>query len=212
MTPWKQKNLFDPTQHWFETYGYEIYANVKFYGRRLDFVAIKDRSDGRGKHVVMAAMNRVLTEQLAETASASSYVADQSYAVISSGPSSKLKDRVQWCKDNRVSIIRITNGKMDMLHICGPSPKEPVLRQRLFEVLSNCKKGGVAGAVYANGKGPAVRCLNRVREYRAMYPDATWDKMWQKLPNHYANPHSMAAALRYIERQLEGEDDEHTGV
>jgi len=67
------------------------------------------------------------------------------------------------------------------------------------ERLDMTEPGGIAGKPTLKGEGPAQECYERVQKFKQAQPKATWKEVFENVGNHYANPRSMAGAMRMVE-------------
>ena len=174
---------------WLESSGYQVWQEVpvRYYPATIDIVAW--RSDDT--YPMLIELKRSLNEKVLMQAAQRRYLSDSVWCATFSKKPRNLPLAKRW----GLGILSVSESGVAVL--CEPSfggrmPRLDLWRERL------CLDAARANHAEAGSPSPApaALCEERVLQYRAENPDATWRETYDAVPNHYASPQSMAGAMR----------------
>lgn len=173
---------------WLESLGCDVYTEVPHYGRAIDVVGVCWPTE----RVIAVEMKTSLTHGVIRQASRVQVQTPWAYAAVASKPKAS-------------GILRASQLGIGVLQVCGGSCRvllepqvgkcKPFAPQKLIDLLRQLPKGGVGGKPCLKGEGPAQDVDRAIAEYRAEHPKATWQEVFENVPNHYAHARSMAGAM-----------------
>ena len=179
-----------PVSDWLSGMGYTVYAEVALYDRNIDLVgkcddilvAVELKTSFTKRLVGQAAVNQVLTPWV--------------YAAVATQPKSS---SVETCRKFGLGLLRVADGGVEVILDPWPTWRgNPGWAART--PWDRMVPGGVGGLPNRAGEGPACDVERRVEAYRGDHPSASWDEMFQAIPNHYANARSMMGSMNSRDR------------
>lgn len=96
-----------------------------------------------------------------------------------------------------VGVIEIREGRIKIVQESEPHLEAqpcPKRHAAMVEALRNriVDESVVAGVPNLKGEGPAQRCQKLIAAYMVEHPDASWQEIFARVPNHYAHHKSMS--------------------
>jgi len=193
----KEVDLSEPVRLWLESRGYEPYAEVQFLYKTPDWLGLH-KEDGTG---IAVEMKRSLTRGVIRQAFTLNLACESVFVAVGTKPR---KAGIEQCRRHGIGVLSVVDGKAQVIMESVRQNNFPVTtwKKKLIERLRLYEPGGEAGNPTLAESGPAQDCYKRVQEYRALYPKATWQEIFNTVANHYANPRSLAGSMtKAVERR-----------
>ena len=186
--PKRETALSAPVCRWLQDRDLTVYCEVPVQGCCIDIVAT-----GPSDLLVAVEMKLSLSWTVLRQAILAQNFADESWCAVPTKPRSLVI-----AKHHGVGILRVSETGVAVVLGADRDAHKPFLgsRKAITDTLSRMEPGGVAGRPSPVNDGPAQQVARLVAPlYRAGVP---WDRIFEKVPNHYANARSMSSVmLRY---------------
>lgn len=174
--------LSNPVQTWLRRRGFKVYVEVPNFFGTVDMVgAINDQ-------VVTVELKLCLNQDVIHQAYRNIPWCHDAWVAVASSP--RLKS-IEKCRRQGIGILLVRPDNVSVL--LGAKRRRP---QRVMS-LRNLTEGGTAGHPTRKGKGPAIECFEKVKDHLAQHPTATWQQIYDNVPNHYVSAKSMGSALSF---------------
>lgn len=183
----KESDLFPPLKKWLNAKGFKVYAEVAipFIGGAVDVVA--DREDMQCAYELKLCFSGKVIEQAQLNQRNFKY----SYIVVpvKINIEDDENEKVGWCYRFGIGIIQIRDNVV-----------KEILPAKLSEMLhpeskridfKGIPEAETAGLKTRKGIGPAIMCLERIKEYVRRNPATNWFDIYENVHNHYANVRSL---------------------
>jgi len=193
----READLFPVVKAWLEEQGFIALAEVPLFYRGAHCI---DVVGYRLHRTVAIELKTGFTAPLARQLGQVILVTPWSYAAAPTKPSKTFHTTA-----HRIGfgILRLTDH-VEVLHKPHISRHHSLIAYRQQQFIDRCtqlvaedvhthKTGGVPQLA---GIGPAQDVARAVAQYRTTHPDATWEELYENIPNHYAHVRSMRGALR----------------
>lgn len=184
----RECELAAPVMEWFRGRGFTAYGEVPWHYRAIDIVGLMESS------AETVEMKLSLTKQVIYQSNLTLAAADRAWCAIASVPR-KLESR-GWL-DN-LGVLRVVSGRVDVIREAPYPFRRPGWQSSLRAACENLEPWGEAGMPTMRGVGPAQAVYNQVQRYREQNPGASWDRIYQDVPNHYSHARSMQGAMRVV--------------
>jgi len=181
-----EKEMFPIVKKWLLSGGFEVYAEVPSHGRDIDVVG-----DRNGSQQVCIEMKRSFTKSLKQQLSYCKFRTPTVYSCTLTMPS---KSNQEWCKIRGIGILVIKDSR-EIEVILSPVDKQPGKKYKWLNLM-NAPKDNIGGAASGKDKHPAVDTYNRIVDFLKQNPGASWDLVFQYVPNHYKHARSMMQSMR----------------
>lgn len=191
------ESLLSPlVSEWLRTHGYTVYAEVPtMLGRTCDLVGRK----GKGE-LIAVELKTSASRQLLKQCSCNQLVARVVYAAVAQRPRPGTLAKFSALG---IGVLFVTATSIEEL--TTPSDKEQVIyvpcADAVNAFLDLDKPSDKAGYPDLAGQGPAQSCEQAIARYRKRHPSATWEQVYQAVPNHYANAKSMAGGMHMLRQR-----------
>ena len=174
--------LSDPVQTWLRRRGFSVYVEVPNFFGTVDMVGATEDT------VVTVELKLCLNQDVVYQAYRNMPWCHAAWVAIASNPKPK---GVEKCRRQGIGILLVCHDKVSvLLEAKSLKPDRTLSLRKLNE-------GGTAGHKTRKGHGPAIKCFNQVKDYLAQHPKATWQEIYDNVPNHYVSAKSMGGALSY---------------
>lgn len=185
--------MFEYVKVWLERQGYKVYGEV--HVRRHDIDVVGENPGAKMNQIAIelkTSFTRRLKTQLMYCKGATYWV----YACTCTMPNKK---NLEWCKEKGIGVLVIKDKLQVVSH---PEEIQGWRGKPHWLNLSNVPEGQVGGAPSGPQKAPAREVYHAIRAHMKANPKATWDEVYQSIPNHYAHARSMMQSMRkYAEFQ-----------
>lgn len=194
----KESQLSDPVTKWLEDQDYTVYVEIPIFNRPVDVLAVSDEK------LVAVSLKLCLTQKVIYQATTASLRTDEAWCGVASNPRTS---GIKRCEEQGIGVLHVTEYGVDeilqphtskQLHDWSPSERA---RQWMLKKLEKYRPGGVGGRPTGKGVGPAQAVYERVQKYRIEHSDATWEEVFENVPNHYAHARSLAGGMRAVEKR-----------
>ncbi len=178
--------------------GWRMVCEVPWRGRYIDAGGTKD-----GDLILMEAKT-CFTFGLRHQLNSLPFYAHFALGVVGSKPRG---DAAVWCAKWGIGLWMVRGIEITELvpmQRQSPTALRPVLS--LVDRIQHIGEGVCGGRPNLKGVGPAQDVQAEIHAYRAEHPNATWNELYEKIPNHYVSAHSMASAMRNNAERLELRD------
>lgn len=182
----KEYKLSDPVREYFEKQGYKVYTEIPIAGSQIDIIAIKN------SFIIAVELKTTLSRQLICQCIRHQKDCNVIYAAVPVNPSSRNIERY---KNNLIGIIKVSD-KVEM--VLEGSEHNLFSEDKHTRMLNYCETilpGGIGGMPTQIGKGPAIECAKRVKNYILDNPGTNWKEIFENVHNHYYTYKSMKSAL-----------------
>lgn len=190
----RESDMTAPLLAWLEERGYVGYCEVPRYGASIDIVGWHRIDDS----LIVVEMKRSLSQTVARQAMLLQPVTWQAYCAVLSKPR---QTGLNLCRRYGLGVLRVHPATEVVSRLLSPcqrfAPGIPAAN-RLRERLKGLEPGGLAGVANLAGHGPAQECERAIESYRADHPSASWQEVYENVPNHYAHARSMQSAMRMV--------------
>lgn len=186
----KEADLYPAVKEWLLAQGCtKVVPEVPINFRSIDVIGVSPAM------VYGVEMKRCLSWKVIYQARNIQVAVDFAYAAVGSKPR---KDRLANASERGIGVLRVHDGKVEVLL----EPRPPVVpsahyRAQVLQKAAHMSGEGVGGVPCLDGVGPARDCKRRVAAYMDGHPNAKWQEIYENVPNHYVNAHSMRGALVY---------------
>lgn len=194
----KEVDLSEPVRLWLESRGYEPYAEIQFLYKTPDWLGLR-KEDGT---TIAVEMKRSLTREVIHQAYTLNLACEFVFVAVGTRPR---KTGVDHCERRGIGVLSVVDGAIQVVleSVTKGNFPSKSWKGELIERLKLCEPGGVAGKPTELESGPAQDCYERVQEYKALHPKATWQEIFDNVANHYASARSMAGSMRAaVKRRL----------
>lgn len=181
--------LSAPVSKLLESHGFKVFTEVPYYRRSIDIVGV--HQDHR--EVIAVELKVSVTTGVINQALKNQSISDHSYVAVAGMPKNTSINR---CEAEGIGLIAVTGSK-EARYILRPKHRELLhyIRRRRIEVaIGQMKSGGTAG-LPCNSMDPKQAMASLVKAFIAKNPGASWQTVWEHVPNDYKHPNSLAAAM-----------------
>jgi hypothetical protein len=196
----KEKELFPPLKKYFNSLGYKVYAEVPYYFRGIDFVAVKE-----GHHIAVE-MKMAFTHKLIWQAHQNrsgfheiciAYPVKQPMIFTNADQywklSEKIRKKVEHCRNWGIGIFQVL-PKGTIFSTMEAESRNP---HRVFDFSQYTESDDdEAGLPYQKGVSAGYYELEAIKAYVRQYPNADWKEIYANVQNHYSSPASLAGSMR----------------
>ena len=184
-----ESQLSNPVRRWLTDRNYTVHTEV--FGHDLAGY-FQERS-------VIVELKTSLTTGVIRQCLRAQTRANYVFAAVSTSPR---KSGLSLASKYGIGVLRVAGGVVAMI-VDATDKSWGESGKNFAKQMVNMKtsEADVGGLPCLEGRGPAQDCLKLVDEYRKSHPSATWREVFADVPNHYANPRSMAGAMS-IKRML----------
>lgn len=189
----KEVDLSEPVKLWLESRGYEPYAEIQFLYKTPDWLGLH-KEDGTA---IAVEMKRSLTRGVIRQAYSLNLACEFVFVAVGTRPR---QSGVDQCAKQGIGVLSVVDGAVQVVLESKPKDRFPVesWKKKLIERLALYEPGGEAGKPTELESGPAQDCYQRVQEYKALHPKATWHEIFENVANHYASPRSLAGSMAKV--------------
>lgn len=197
---YREVQLSEPVRSRFESLGFKIYCEVRFYGRNVDMVGI------RGNEIIAIELKCKLNDKVIEQARSNQLFANKSYIAVDK----TALDKIETCKRFNLGLL------LGALELFPPETNIPVpIGNYRDGILKSCELSkyygrDVAGLPNQKDIGHAVSVNDAVIDYKKNHPSADWKELYANIPNHYASAKSMKQSIEKF-RQFKEIKEKHSG-
>jgi hypothetical protein len=180
----RETELSAPICAWLHSRGLTVYCEVPIHGTCVDVMAY-------GPPLVAVELKLSLTRKVIKQAILDQVFADESWCAVPTRPRS-----LEEPKRFGVGVLAV-HDQVEVL--CEPDSVRvgmpfPASRAQVIDTLSKTEPGGVGGKPSPINDGPAQQVARLVAPlYQA---GLSWVEIYKRVPNHYANPRSLAGVMR----------------
>lgn len=189
----REAQMSPMVSRWLADQGLTVYSEVELFSP-IDHVGV----DWATNRIVCVEMKTTCSTGVLRQAMSRQLITSESYVCVPRVP-----------RESSMHVVRkhglglIVNGEVVVQPDASQGRHEiEVYRTRLLERCRRIPVGGIGGLPTLKGEGPAIRCWATVDQFRKQNPKATWQQIWESVPNHYINARSMAGAMRLTEIKL----------
>lgn len=201
----RESDLSRPIMTWLRGRGFTPYAEIP---PPYASASIVDIVGVRGEEIVAVELKRSLTRRVVHQAYTHQLFAHQVWVAVGTRPRKKSK---QAPRQEQIGVLSVRDGVVYVVRHASYRENFPLehYARRMREKLAWREPGGTAGVPCLKGVGPAQDCYDRVQEFKREHPKATWQEIFEKVPNHYASARSMAYSMGVVrdKRPKRGDDD-----
>lgn len=195
---YRESQLSSPVADMLRSMGYTVWSEIPHYATRIDMVGRKD-SDG-GKLLIGVELKTSWSKTLLDQCMIGRLCVDDIYGATYRNPNYKT---IMLFKRYGIGMIVVND---DVAKIVLSSRRDnschiEYLFSKIHNYLDKIPPSDCAGLPCIKGEGPAIDCMERVKEYKKSHPQAKWKEVYQAVPNHYASHLSMAGAMRVVDRK-----------
>lgn len=182
-------HLAQPVMQWLSSRGFTPYGEVGWGCTAIDVVGISDDA------VEAVELKLCLTRHLIRQALRNQLTANRSWCAVNSRPRNFQK-RIRF----GLGLLVVTGDSVEILVEAEARPEITNLRrlQQLRGRRHYREPFGQAGVPTMQGIGVAQAVYDAVVAFRAGNPAATWEEIYEEVPNHYAHARSMQGAMRNV--------------
>lgn len=181
-----EEKLFQPLKDYFNALGYKVYCEVPFFGRSIDFVAIK------GEEQIAVEMKVGLNQDVIRQSYSNIHWWTRSYAAIGTKPMQRGLDT---CEKNGIGVLRVTaEGVLVLLEgKVNENPIQTAWKQR--PDFSKWEEGNESGRPQMKGEGATYAVIDNIKDYLKDHPNADWKEIAANVQHHYSSASSMSSSL-----------------
>jgi len=196
----REAELYPAVKMWLEAAGYAVMAEIPcpYAGASLmDVVGWRE-----GRYPVVVELKTSFTKMLGYQAHHGLIVTPFSYAAAPTKPRDGFLVRA---RRFGFGVLRVNSGvevvqkpRIHTRNSMGGYYYHKKFQAECREYIAGgaAEEETIGGMPNMAGVGPAHTVAQRVNEYREINPQASWQELFERVPNHYANHNSMRGALR----------------
>lgn len=181
----RERDMFPIAAAYFESLGYQCWAEVNIWGWHIDLVAANLATE----RFVLVELKKSLQHDLSQRCRSLRSRGHEVWAVVYSPVN--YTPGVEW---RGVGVGSVRTGTMRVVQHAEENTVDPVCLT-WTKRLRLTPPGGVGGVACLDGEGPAAAVCDRVVAYLNEHPGADWPELFSKVPNHYGSAASMKSSL-----------------
>jgi hypothetical protein len=186
--PLREADLAQPVMAWLRGRGFTPYGEVRWYDRAIDIVGLNL------EWVTAVELKTSLTRKVLQQAHINQLAAHFSWVAVGTRPRG-----LPFGPFNRIGVLSVVGGRVTVLRRAQHSLCVSGHHTRAIRGVCHYKQAdGPAGLPGRTGVGPAQDVFDAVGRYRAQHSAASWQELWENVPNHYKHARSMQGAMRVV--------------
>jgi len=180
--------MTEPLLAWLREKDYEGYCEIGYHYSPVDMVGID-----KDKNIICIEMKTSLTKSVIRKAANNQLMTKKSYCAI---PTKPRKTGVEKCIKYGLGLLIVKNSQVEeRIKPIGKDYTSKYRIQMILECAESSEPGGQAGVPQLKGVSARIEVKKDVNKYREKNPKATWQEMFEKIPNHYSSYKSMRSAV-----------------
>lgn len=192
----KEKDLFPPLKKSFKELGYTVYAEVPYFYRGIDFVAVKGE-DHIAVEMKMSFSHKVISQaNLNSGGFGKNYVAFPVKKPILYNDDlwkrEKLLEKFELCRKMGIGIYQVLPSGI-IFEAMEARYKKPY---RIFDFSQYEENDNdEAGIPCQKGVSMGYMELKAIKAYVQENPNASWREIYENVQNHYSSPSSLSGSM-----------------
>ena len=196
---YREQQLAKPVADLLRSMGYTVWSEVPSDAASIDLVGRNDAT--ANKSLVGVELKMSWSKKLLHQCLHTQCFVDDVYGATPVNPKHKT---IELFKRYGIGMIVVSNDIAKViLSPCDDNRYHiDYMFRKIHKHLDRMSPSDRAGFPCVKGHGPAIDCMERVKEYKKLHPQAKWRDVYQAVPNHYSSHLSMAGAMRVVDCKL----------
>lgn len=191
-----ESDLAAPVMAWLAARGLTPFGEIRWYGRAIDVVGLSPET------VVAVELKTSLTHKVRYQAHLNQLCSNYSWCAVATRPR-KLPEG----PFGKIGVLSVVGGIVDVIREAEESTAAMERHIRAVRGVCHYKQPhGLAGLPGMCGIGPAQDVFEAVTLFCERNPNASWQRIWEEVPNHYKHARSMQGAMRVVRQVREARE------
>lgn len=177
---------------WLRSVGLKVYSEVPMGSTCIDLVGV----DFDARRIVAVELKMSFSATVLRSVMVNQIVTSQSWAAAPTKPLARAK---AFAFRYGIGLLRV--GALGVSVICEPKCTKHVHIGTAANVLRFCDLDGpndIGGIASMPGRGQAQYVHARIIQFLKGNPKATWQQIYERVANHYANTKSLQGSMRVV--------------